>query len=101
LIKIENKIQKQHQANQQYNIEREVRRRARGIGLPKIKPIPFDYYTKGDVMKLAGLTQAGLYDAVREGRFPKWMATKGPAGGWNKAEVDSWLAGRKKSPKKK
>jgi prophage regulatory protein len=68
--------------------------------VPKSPPKALPYYTKGDVMRLAGFTQPQLYDEVRDGNFPKWKQTGWPAQQWDRDAVDAWIEARKGKKKK-
>ena len=98
------KIQKQYRARQQLDNEGLFRDRVRGLAMPKTKPALVNYYTRGEVQKLTGLTEPGIWDAVRSGDLPKCVRPYGNyrrgMGKWDKAEIDALMAKRKKTNKR-
>jgi prophage regulatory protein len=54
------------------------------------------YMRMGEVMRRTGLSASRIYDLVRAGEFPKWADLPKIASGWVRAEVEAWMAQRRK-----
>lgn len=47
-----------------------------------------------DVLAATGLSRTSLYDAVRDGSFPKARQLTKVAVGWRSDEVEAWICSR-------
>lgn len=59
--------------------------------------LPSAVLRRQDVEKLTGLARSTIYDMVRKGAFPPPIRLGSRAVGWRLAEVEDWLASRKRA----